>query len=262
MAEKEQYSSTSLLVLLFSSPSPQFPDADSWWQNPPSLATANSPWDATEISAWQKHLEEETKLSPLKGDRKELLEVEDPELEAIKAKVREMEKEEEWLQELQAEAKNLIMRSEAGTVFVCLLREKMEVDQRSVYVGNVDYGGSAEELESHFNSCGQINRVTILCDKFSGHPKGYAYIEFADKSSVKAAVELGESTFRGRIIKVLPKRTNMPGISSTDRGGSRGAFHGRGALPRRSSFCGGQRLRPRGRVHRGRGRLSPWYMPY
>lgn len=38
----------------------------------------------------------------------------------------------------------------------------------------VDYGGTAEELESHFNSCGQINRVTILCDKFSGHPKGSA----------------------------------------------------------------------------------------
>lgn len=36
----------------------------------------------------------------------------------------------------------------------------------------VDYGGTAEELESHFNICGRINRVTILCDKFSGHPKG------------------------------------------------------------------------------------------
>lgn len=36
----------------------------------------------------------------------------------------------------------------------------------------VDYGGTAEELESHFNGCGQVNRVTILCDKFSGHPKG------------------------------------------------------------------------------------------
>lgn len=36
----------------------------------------------------------------------------------------------------------------------------------------VDYGSTAEELESHFHSCGQVNRVTILCDKFSGHPKG------------------------------------------------------------------------------------------
>lgn len=91
----------------------------------------------------------------------------------------------------------------------------------------MDYGGTAEELESHFNSCGQINRVTILCDKFSGHPKGsvlpagrggglqgvpgamltlfphsYAYIEFEEQSSVKAAVELDESVFRGRVIKV------------------------------------------------------------
>ncbi|NXU94421.1 EPAB2 protein, partial [Xiphorhynchus elegans] len=121
----------------------------------------------------------------------------------------------------------------------------------------VDYGGTAEELESHFNSCGQINRVTILCDKFSGHPKGYAYIEFEEKSSVKAAVELDESTFRGRVIKVLPKRTNMPGISSTDRGGYRGHHH-----TRWGGYYGGQHPRMRGRTCRGRARLLPWYFPY
>nr|XP_013806461.1 PREDICTED: embryonic polyadenylate-binding protein 2-B-like [Apteryx mantelli mantelli] len=115
---------------------------------------------------------------------------------------------------------------------------------------SVDYGGTAEELESHFNSCGQINRVTILCDKFSGHPKGYAYIEFEEKSSVKAAVALDESMFRGRVIKVLPKRTNMPGISSTDRGGYRGRFHARGGLSQRGSYFGGQRSRVRGRTYR------------
>jgi hypothetical protein len=36
----------------------------------------------------------------------------------------------------------------------------------------VDYGATAEELEAHFHGCGSVNRVTILCDKFSGHPKG------------------------------------------------------------------------------------------
>uniref|UniRef100_A0A8C4JG74 PABPN1 like, cytoplasmic n=1 Tax=Dromaius novaehollandiae TaxID=8790 RepID=A0A8C4JG74_DRONO len=182
------------------------------------------------------------------------------ELEAIKARVREMEKEDERLKELQLEAESrFIMSSEAGMGSV---EEKMEVDQRSIYVGNVDYGGTAEELESHFNSCGQINRVTILCDKFSGHPKGYAYIEFEEKSSVKAAVELDESMFRGRVIKVLPKRTNMPGISSTDRGGYRGRFYARGGLCQRGSYYGGQRSRVRGRTYRGRARLLPWYFPY
>nr|XP_045361176.1 embryonic polyadenylate-binding protein 2 isoform X1 [Camelus bactrianus] len=79
--------------------------------------------------------------------------------------------------------------------------EKTEADHRSVYVGNVDYGGTAQELEAHFNHCGEIHRVTILCDKFSGHPKGYAYIEFATESSAQAAVELDKSVFRGRVIK-------------------------------------------------------------
>ncbi|XP_032012087.1 embryonic polyadenylate-binding protein 2 isoform X3 [Hylobates moloch] len=139
--------------------------------------------------------------------------------------------------------------------------EKVEADHRSVYVGNVDYGGSAEELEAHFSRCGEVHRVTILCDKFSGHPKGYAYIEFATKGSVQAAVELDQSLFRGRLIKVLPKRTNFPGISSTDRGGLRGHPGSRGALFPHSGLQGRPRLRPRGQ-NRARGKFSPWFSPY
>lgn len=82
------------------------------------------------------------------------------------------------------------------------LEEKIEVDNRSIYVGNVDYGATAEELEAHFHGCGSINRVTILCNKFDGHPKGFAYIEFADKDSVQTAMAMDESLFRGRQIKV------------------------------------------------------------
>ncbi|NXP28414.1 EPAB2 protein, partial [Scytalopus superciliaris] len=235
-------------------------------------------WDVTEMAALCKAADDNSDPSQLEGSSKEELAVQDPELEAIKAKLREIEKEDEKLKELQLEAENhLFMSSEADLhrqttlchslhdkasllsagLFPKTAKEKVEADQRSIYVGNVDYGGTAEELESHFNSCGQINRVTILCDKFSGHPKGYAYIEFEEKSSVKAAVELDESTFRGRVIKVLPKRTNMPGISSTDRGGYRGHHHARWG-----GYYGGQHPRMRGRTCRGRARLLPWYFPY
>ncbi|XP_026545549.1 embryonic polyadenylate-binding protein 2 [Notechis scutatus] len=239
-----------------------FLHSGSWWCDPPASDTNHSPWDAAEISAWQKNMEGDSASSPVEGASPEVQQAEDPELEAIKAKVRAMEKDDEWLQELQNEAKSLLVSSDPGTTRAKINEKKVEADQRSIYVGNVDYGGTAEELESYFNSCGQINRVTILCDKFSGHPKGYAYIEFADQSSLKAAMELDEGTFRGRIIKVLPKRTNFPGISSTDRGGSRGRFRGRAALPRHASFCGGQCSRPRGRAVRGRGRIPAWYTPY
>jgi hypothetical protein len=37
----------------------------------------------------------------------------------------------------------------------------------------VDYAATPEEIQMHFQACGTINRVTILCDKFTGHPKGY-----------------------------------------------------------------------------------------
>lgn len=36
----------------------------------------------------------------------------------------------------------------------------------------VDYSATPEEIQGHFQSAGTINRVTILCDKFTGHPKG------------------------------------------------------------------------------------------
>lgn len=50
--------------------------------------------------------------------------------------------------------------------------------------------------------------------------------------------------------QVLPKRTNMPGISSTDRGGYRGYFHTRAGLGRWGGYYGGQQPRVRGRTYR------------
>ncbi|XP_067171065.1 LOW QUALITY PROTEIN: polyadenylate-binding protein 2-like, partial [Apteryx mantelli] len=119
---------------------------------------------------------------------------------------------------------------------------------------------TAEELEAHFHGCGSVNRVTILCDKYSGHPKGFAYIEFSDKESVRTSMALDESLFRGRQIKVIPKRTNRPGISTTDRGFPRARYRGRwrGYSAARARFYSGY-SRPRGRAYRGRARATSWW---
>ncbi|KAH0445891.1 hypothetical protein IEQ34_025277 [Dendrobium chrysotoxum] len=129
-------------------------------------------------------------------------------LDAMKARVAEMEAEAAKLREMQQEANNGMgsgMEAEGIPE-----EDKEEVDARSVYVGNVDYGATPEEIQQHFMSCGTINRVTILCDKFTGHPKGYAYVEFSDPSLVSNAMAMNESLFRGRLIKVTAKRTNLP----------------------------------------------------
>ncbi|KIM33416.1 hypothetical protein M408DRAFT_326134 [Serendipita vermifera MAFF 305830] len=125
-----------------------------------------------------------------------------------------------------------------------------DADARSIYVGNVDYGATPEEIQAHFASCGTINRVTILLDKFTGHPKGFAYVEFAQPAHVEAALVLNESLFRGRLIKVTNKRTNVPAhMRGVPRGRGRGSYRGgRGGHAHGYSPYGG---RPRGR---GRGR--------
>jgi hypothetical protein len=91
-----------------------------------------------------------------------------------------------------------------------------------VFRVQVDYSATPEELQAHFQACGTINRITILCDKFTGHPKGsvrrscclqrsvvsdvdfsrFAYVEFAESEFVDAAMALDNSLFRGRLIKV------------------------------------------------------------
>lgn len=126
------------------------------------------------------------------------------ELEEMKKKMQEMEEEARKLKEMQEQVEIMTNAS------ISTGESKEEVDARSVFVGNVDFSATAEELQQHFQAAGTINRVTILCDKHTGHPKGYAYIEFVDKQSVANALELNESIFKGRPLKVAPKRTNVP----------------------------------------------------
>lgn len=191
--------------------------------------------------------------------------VEDAELEAIKLRVKEMEEEAEKLKELQAETeKTMGMQTSPNAAAKAAFpspEEKEEADSRSVYVGNVDYSSTAKELEQHFRGCGTINRVTILCDKFTGNPKGFAYVEFADTDSVEAAVTLHESLFKGRQIKVSAKRTNQPGMGR-GRGRGRGGFRGGGMMyvpVPMSGYGGGGGYRGRGSRSRGR---AAHYTPY
>lgn len=194
----------------------------------------------------------------------------------MKRRVAEMEEEAAKLREMQA---TLDQQHHE------LTENKEDIDSRSIFVGNVDYSASPEEIQAHFQSCGSINRVTILLDKFTGQPKGYAfpfypvrlyystytdsaiyhnsyaYVEFTEPSLVAQALVLNESVFKGRNIKVVPKRTNIPGMSRGGRGG-RGAFRGGG----RGGYFGGRGggvFPPRGGYRGGyRGRGRGGYAPY
>ncbi|KAJ1757946.1 hypothetical protein LPJ77_006477 [Coemansia sp. RSA 2523] len=172
------------------------------------------------------------------GEVNELDETIDPELEELKNRMLEMEKEAQRLRELEENLTKEPNEDGQGGE-----GDSDDADARSIYVGNVDYVTTPEELQEHFKGSGAINRVTILCNKFTGHPKGFAYVEFGTTDAVTKAQLLDGSMLHGRPLKVNPKRTNVPGVN---RGRGRGRGYG---------------FAPRGRGFRGRGR-GAYYSPY
>ncbi|RWV78894.1 hypothetical protein GW17_00060053, partial [Ensete ventricosum] len=122
----------------------------------------------------------------------------------MKKRLKEMEEETAALREIQAKVEKEMsairgLHHAAGTS--ASEASKEEVDSRSVYVGNVDYGCTSEEVRMHFQSCGTVNRVTILTDRI-GQPKGFAYVEFLELEAVPEALKLNGSFLHGRRIRV------------------------------------------------------------
>ncbi|KAJ8112507.1 hypothetical protein OPT61_g5138 [Boeremia exigua] len=201
--------------------------------------------------------EEDERLDTAEDERRGDDATEEEEISAMRRRVQEMEEEAQKLREMQQSLDH--ERHE-------MRESKEDVDSRSVFVGNVDYGASPEEIQAHFQSVGSINRVTILLDKFTGHPKGYAYVEFTEPSLVNEALVLDNSQFRNRNLKVVPKRTNLPGMARGGRGGprgGRGGYGGRGGSygGRGGYGGGGGGYAPRGGGYRGgyRGRGGSGY---
>ncbi|KMZ74873.1 Polyadenylate-binding protein family protein [Zostera marina] len=136
-------------------------------------------------------------------------------LELMKKKLKVMEEEASALREMQAKVeKDMHIIPDPATIATAaapMPDDKEEIDSRSIYVGNVDYSCTPEEVQQHFQSCGTVNRITILTDKF-GQPKGFAYVEFVEVEAVSNALLLNESELHNRQLKVSAKRTNVPGM--------------------------------------------------
>jgi RNA recognition motif-containing protein len=108
-----------------------------------------------------------------------------------------------------------------------------------IYVGNLSYDVTEEELQKEFLAYGEVISASILNDKFSGRPKGFGFVEMASKSEAEAAITgLNGKVLRERTIVVneaRPRSDNRGGGSYGDRrGGGYGGGYGsdRGGRPR------------------------------
>lgn len=88
---------------------------------------------------------------------------------------------------------------------------------KTVFVGNVAYGASEEELQEVFSRCGEVVSIRITRDKQTGQPKGYAFVDYVSKECALHAVQdIHAAEFQGRPLKVSLAGEKASGIVTSD----------------------------------------------
>ncbi len=77
----------------------------------------------------------------------------------------------------------------------------------NIYVGNLPFGISEEDLKEAFEQYGQVDSARIIMDKFTNRSRGFGFVEMSDNGEAQAAIEaLHESDMGGRSLVVNEAR--------------------------------------------------------
>jgi RNA recognition motif-containing protein len=97
----------------------------------------------------------------------------------------------------------------------------MEVMTMKIYVGNLSFEATEQDLKDAFGAHGQVETATIVKDTFSGRSRGFGFVEMSTEAEARTAI----STLNGKEIKGRTVKVNEA-ISKSD--GRRGEGGGRG----------------------------------
>jgi RNA recognition motif-containing protein len=91
-----------------------------------------------------------------------------------------------------------------------------------LYVGNLPYEATEADLQTLFESAGQVSTVNIIRDRATGQARGFAFVEMSDAESAQRAIsELDKHQYGGRSLTVNEAKP------MESRGGGGGGFGGR-----------------------------------
>ncbi|MFQ6613805.1 MAG: RNA recognition motif domain-containing protein [Fidelibacterota bacterium] len=77
----------------------------------------------------------------------------------------------------------------------------------NIYVGNISFSMSEEDLQQLFEEFGEVTSAKIIKDRFTGRSRGFGFVEMADNSAGNAAIEaLNEKDYQGRPLRVNEAR--------------------------------------------------------
>jgi RNA recognition motif-containing protein len=103
----------------------------------------------------------------------------------------------------------------------------------NIFVGNLSYQTTQEELEALFAAYGTVERVNVVRDRDTGQPRGFAFVEMSDAdAAAKAINELNGRDMNGRSLNVNVARPREERGGGGNRGGTHSGFGRRRREPR------------------------------
>lgn len=101
----------------------------------------------------------------------------------------------------------------------------------NIYIGNMSFDTTEDQLRQAFAGYGEVSTVNIITDKYSGEPRGFAFVEMASKEEAMAAITgLNGQDLNGRTLNVneaKPRVERGGGGGGGNRGGGNRGGGGR-----------------------------------
>lgn len=116
--------------------------------------------------------------------------------------------------------------------------------QNQLFVGNLAFSTTKEELESVFSQFGHITEVKIPIDRDTGRVRGFAFVTFETQEQAEAALKMDGTDLNGRPIRVnvaQEKKAGSGGAGGRSGGRSGGGGNRGGHASGRNSSQGGGR---------------------
>ncbi len=113
-----------------------------------------------------------------------------------------------------------------------------------LYVGNISWTTSTEELTAHFSKYGEVKNAKVITDQATGRSKGFAFVEMGtDEEAQKAIDQSNGSDLSGREIRVSEAQERAPRVKGEGRfeNGSRGEGRNSSYESRGDNRFGGKR---------------------
>ncbi len=98
---------------------------------------------------------------------------------------------------------------------------------KNIYVGNLTFDATEDQVRSLFEAYGPVEKVSIITDRDTGQPRGFAFVEMTDDESAGKAMEaLNGTNLGGRNLTVNEARPKMDRPRREGGGGGRGGYGG------------------------------------